>query len=270
MRKCISAILLSVLFHALLAVGLIAYLEYAPHPDVLATLDLSSVELSFAEEEAETAAVAALPQDEKKPSEEKPVEEKPVEEKPAEEKTETPVHREPEEAERHEPREDVRPQTEDVKEKDVRQETKDEVRTERETPREERPEPKETPRDEKPEPKETVREEKRETRDESKAVRPMPAPKQARLDAPPRPKRNIRPDYPKGARQRGEQGEVVLEIRVNAEGSVDDVKVAVSSGFAELDDAAVRAAKAAKFSPARSGRERVASTARLKLQFKLR
>ena len=90
------------------------------------------------------------------------------------------------------------------------------------------------------------------------------------MDAPPKPKRNIKPDYPKGARQRGEQGDVVLEIRVNAEGTVDDVKVATSSGFAELDEAAVRAAKGAKFSPARSGHDPVASTARLKLQFKLK
>ena len=96
------------------------------------------------------------------------------------------------------------------------------------------------------------------------------APRQARLDAPPRPKRNIKPDYPKGARQRGEQGDVLLEIRVNAEGAVDDVKVAASSGFAELDEAAVKAAKSAKFSPARSGREAVVSVAKLKLSFKLK
>ena len=96
------------------------------------------------------------------------------------------------------------------------------------------------------------------------------APRQARLDAPPKPKRNIKPDYPKEARQRGEQGDVVVEIRVNAEGTVDAVTVAASSGFPELDEAAVRAARAAKFSPARSGRDPVASTARLKLQFKLK
>ena len=90
------------------------------------------------------------------------------------------------------------------------------------------------------------------------------------MDAPPKPKRNIKPDYPKGARQRGEQGDVILEIRVNAEGTVDDVRVATSSGFTELDEAAIRAAKAAKFSPARSRHGPVASTARLKLQFKLK
>ena len=82
--------------------------------------------------------------------------------------------------------------------------------------------------------------------------------------------RAIKPEYPKGARQRGEQGDVVVEIRINAKGTVDDVAVAVSSGFPELDEAAVKAARAAKFSPARSGHDAVASTARLKLSFKLR
>ena len=202
----------SVLVHGLLAVGLVACLEYTPHPDVLATLDLSSVELSFAEEVRETAAVAPMPAAvaERRPPKPK------VDEPPPEAKIEKPL---PPDA--------------------------GEVRF---------PEPKEEPQ----------------TFSPSNPQFFQPAPRQARLDAPPKPKRNIKPDYPKGARQRGEQGDVILEIRVNAEGTVDGVKVAVSSGFAELDEAAVRAAKAAKFSPARSGRDPVASTARLKLQFKLK
>ena len=222
MRKCVSAILLSLLFHALLAVGLIAYLEYAPHPDVLATLDLSSVELSFAETVEETAAVAPMPeilQQKVRPS---------VAEKPPEVKPEKPMPPDAGEVRIPEPKEDARLKTQDAKD------------------------------------------ERRETQDAKAVSAPTVAPRQAKLDAPPRPKRNIRPDYPKGARQRGEQGDVILEIRVTAEGTVDAVKIATSSGFAELDEAAVRAAKAAKFSPARSGREPVASTARLKLQFKLK
>ena len=199
----------SILIHVLLAIALSAYLEYAPHPDVLATLNLSSVELSFAEQVEETQPVAAPPeilQQKVRPS----VAEKPPEVKP----------------EKSLPPDPSSPKF---------------------------PEPKEDPQTLKPQ-----------------IPSPQPAPRQARLDAPPKPKRNIRPDYPKGARQRGEQGDVILEIRVNAEGTVDDVKVATSSGFAELDEAAVKAAKAAKFSPARSGHDPVASTARLKLQFKLK
>ena len=204
----------SILIHVLLAIVLGIYLEYAPHPDVLATLDLSSVELSFAEKEEDAppvlgAGVPSPPQSEIKP---------PQDEKPPEVKPEKPLRREPGEIKFPEPKEDVRLKTEDA----------------------------------------------------MAASAPTAAPRQARLDAPPKPKRNIKPDYPKGARQRGEQGDVVLEIRVNAEGMVDEVKVATSSGFPELDEAAVRAARAAKFSPARSGRDAVASTARLKLQFKLK
>ena len=59
-RSATAALFISILLHGLIAAGLIAYLEYAPHPDVLATLDLSSVELSFAEEERETQPVAPL------------------------------------------------------------------------------------------------------------------------------------------------------------------------------------------------------------------
>ena len=199
----------SILIHVLLAIALNAYLEHAPHPDVLATLDLSSVELSFAETVEETQPVATaseILQQKVRPS----VAEKPPEVKP----------------EKSLPPDPSSPKF---------------------------PEPKEEPQTLKPQ-----------------ISSSQPAPRQARLDAPPHPKRNIRPDYPKGARQRGEQGDVILEIRVNAEGTVDDVRVATSSGFAELDEAAIRAAKAAKFSPARSGHDPVASTARLKLQFKLK
>ena len=223
--RTIVAVAVSLLGHALLALGLIAWFEYAPEPDVLATLDLSSVEISFAENEVETAAAVASP-----PAAMRPVPQPPIEETPPEAKPEKPLPPEAGEIKFPEPREDVRLKTEDVK----------------------------------------VKDERRETEAEKSASSPAEAPRQARIDAPPRPKRNIRPEYPKGARQRGEQGDVVLEIRVNAEGAVDSVKVVGSSGYHELDAAAVKAARNAKFAPARSGRESVASTARLTLQFKLK
>ena len=240
--RTIIAVGTSLLIHALLAFGLIAYLEYAPEPDVLATLDLSSVELSFAEEVEDTQPVAPRSSTAGKLRPPKPK----LDEKPPEAKLERPLPPEVGEVRFPEPRENARLKTKDVKEKDERRETED---VEKEVPS-----------------KDTRTVEQSEQSNSSPPV----APRQARIDAPPRPKRNIKPDYPKGARQRGEQGDVVLEIRVNAAGTVDDVKVAVSSGFAELDAAAVKAARVAKFSPARSGREPVASTARLKLQFKLK
>ena len=235
-RSIVLAISVSLLIHGLVAAALIAYFEYAPRPDVLATLDLSSVELSFAETVEETAAVAPMPA---VAAESRPPKPK-VDEPPPEAKLEKPLPPDAGEIKFPEPKEDMRLKTDGAK--DVRREAEDAK----------------------------AKDKRRETKDAKPVSAPTVAPRQARLDAPPKPKRNIRPDYPKGARQRGEQGDVVVEIRVNAEGTVDEVKVATSSGFPELDEAAVRAARAAKFSPARSGRDAVASTARLKLQFKLK
>ena len=93
---------------------------------------------------------------------------------------------------------------------------------------------------------------------------------QARVDAPPRPRRAIRPEYPKGARLRGEQGNVILEIEIGADGVCVAAKVAVSCGFAELDAAAVKAALAARFVPAKAGNSPVSAVARLTLSFRLK
>ena len=222
-----TAIIASVAAHGLVAVGIVAYMKYAPGPTAIATLDLSSVDLSFAEDEDETAAVSptmpAMPEVEPpKPREENP---------PEAERAEDPLPPDPEAAKLAEPE----PEHEKM-----------------ETP-ELKPEP-EKPKVEHP----------------PAEIAPAVAPKQAKIDAPPKPNKTIRPDYPKGARQRGEQGDVVLEIRVNAAGIVDRVDIVSPSGFPELDEAAVRAARAARFTPAKSGGSTVASTARLTLTFKLK
>ena len=212
-----AAIIASVAAHGLVAVGIVAYMKYAPGPTAIATLDLSSVDLSFAEDEDETAAVSptmpAMPEVEPpKPREEAP---------PEAERAEDPLPPDPTATKLAEPE-----------------------------PERERMETPEIPPPSPP--------------------APAVAPKQAKIDAPPKPHKAIKPDYPKGARQRGEQGDVVLEIRVNAAGLVDRVDVVSPSGFPELDEAAVRAARAARFTPAKSGGSAVASTARLTLTFKLK
>jgi len=212
-----TAIIASVVAHGLVAVGIVAYMKYAPGPTAIATLDLSSVDLSFAEDEDETAAVSptmpAMPEVEPpKPREEKP---------PEAERAEDPLPPDPTAPKLAEPE----PEREQM----------------------------ETPNIPPPAP-----------------PAPAVAPKQAKIDAPPKPHKTIKPDYPKGARQRGEQGEVILEIRVNAAGNVDRVDIVSSCGFPELDEAAVRAARTARFTPAKSGGSPVASTARLKLDFKLK
>ena len=201
--KFSTAIIASIAAHGLVAVGIVAYMKYAPGPTTIATLDLSSVDLSFAEDEDETAAVSptmpAMPEVEPpKPREEKP---------PEAERAEDPLPPDP-----------VAPKLAEPEPEREKMETP-ELKPESEKPKVERP------------PAEPV---------------PAVAPKQAKIDAPPKPRKTIRPDYPKGARQRGEQGDVVLEIRVNAAGIVDRVDIVSPSGFSELDEAAADAIKSAE------------------------
>jgi len=211
MGRAAFAIVASVGVHALLAAALAVFLAHAPEPEALASLDVSSVELSFAEKDDDVPALAPMP---------------------------------PSMPSAASPRPEVRP-----------------------------PEP---PRAEAlplpPDPGALgIRPPESEVSKMAEAAAvPQEAPRQAQIDAPPRPKKPIRPHYPDGARRRGEQGDVVLEILVEEDGSVGDVKVVEPSGFGELDDAAVRAVRAARFTPAKSGDAPVASTSRLTLKFRLR
>ncbi len=90
------------------------------------------------------------------------------------------------------------------------------------------------------------------------------------IDAHPSLARPIRPSYPIGARRRGEEGTVILDVNVDADGRAERVTLVSSSGFPELDRAAVRAAEQARFKPATRDRQPFASAARLTLIFRLR
>ena len=59
------------------------------------------------------------------------------------------------------------------------------------------------------------------------------------------------PDYPEHARRRGWQGTVLLEVSLNTRGEPISVRVKESSGFAILDEAAVKGVKQWRFEPAR-------------------
>lgn len=93
---------------------------------------------------------------------------------------------------------------------------------------------------------------------------------QARIEAPASLQKNISPKYPRGSRQRGEEGVVRLELTIDAFGVVTEVSVAVSSGYGELDEAAVNAVKKAVFNPASRGGKAVKSTVGLSFVFKLK
>ena len=235
-----AAIFLSLLAHGILAALLAVYVEYAPAPDTLAQLDLSSVELSFADMEDESAAVS--PSFASSPAEPTP--------EPPQPEPECPPEVEP-------PPKELPPEPEAMKIPDPEPEPR-QMETPPPPPKQEKPKAEEPPK-ERPHPAAAA-----------SAPTPAVAPRQGRVDAPPSPRKNIKPDYPKGARQRGEQGDVVLEIAVSASGRADDVRVASSSGYQELDDAAVKAVKAARFSPAKRNGRPVASTAKITLTFRLK
>lgn len=96
------------------------------------------------------------------------------------------------------------------------------------------------------------------------------SPLSARVEAPPRPEKTIQPVYPRRARRRGEEGDVVLSVSVAADGRVSHISVVKSSGFNELDEAGVKAVKAARFTPARLDETPIESVVPLTISFRLR
>lgn len=61
--------------------------------------------------------------------------------------------------------------------------------------------------------------------------------------------RNCRADYPKASLMNEEQGNVSMAFLVGTDGTVVDAKVERSSGYKNLDKAALKAISACKFKP---------------------
>lgn len=61
--------------------------------------------------------------------------------------------------------------------------------------------------------------------------------------------KNCKADYPKASLMNEEQGTVSMSFLVNADGSVADSKIEKSSGFKNLDKAAIKSLSACKFKP---------------------
>lgn len=68
---------------------------------------------------------------------------------------------------------------------------------------------------------------------------------------------NPAPSYPSMSRRLGEQGRVVLEVYILANGTVGEVKLKQSSGFKRLDDAAIQAVKKWHYQAARRGQQAI-------------
>jgi protein TonB len=90
---------------------------------------------------------------------------------------------------------------------------------------------------------------------------------------PPRPvagmETNRAPIYPAIARQRGEQGRVVLRVNVAADGTPVEVAVMDTSGHPTLDFAALSAVRQWHFVPATQAGQSVAAVADVPVQFRL-
>ena len=106
------------------------------------------------------------------------------------------------------------------------------------------------------------------------AVAPVPAPAAAAAPLlPAHPVAGMESDrppvYPEVARRRGQQGRVVLEVSVSAEGMPVSVRVAQSSGYPSLDTAAQTAVERWRFVPATRGGAPVSAVAEVPVRFRL-
>jgi periplasmic protein TonB len=75
--------------------------------------------------------------------------------------------------------------------------------------------------------------------------------------------------YPKRARQRGYEGTVLLEVMVNRNGKVADLRILASSGYSILDSSAVNSVKTWSFIPAKKGDDTVDMWVKVPVRFKL-
>lgn len=75
-----------------------------------------------------------------------------------------------------------------------------------------------------------------------------------------------KPKYPESARRRGIEGSAKVKLEVDGRGNVTDVKIAQSSGNADLDEAAVRAARRWKLKNPKGGTQGVVAKVDFELE----
>lgn len=81
---------------------------------------------------------------------------------------------------------------------------------------------------------------------------------------------NPEPPYPYESRRRGEEGRVILKVRVAADGTAASVEVDKSSGYRRLDMTARRTVSRWRFIPAKQNNAAVEAWAKVTIIFKLR
>lgn len=65
---------------------------------------------------------------------------------------------------------------------------------------------------------------------------------------------NPAPIYPRTSLRRREEGRVILEVLILQDGTVGDIRIKHSSGYTRLDQAALKAVRRWRYSPARQGK----------------
>jgi len=103
-----------------------------------------------------------------------------------------------------------------------------------------------------------------------KETAPTISPLQMIREAKPLYRSNPSPKYPRIARIRGYQGNILLDVLVNKNGKVNDLKIYKSSGYPILDRAAVSSVKHWLFEPGMIGENRVNMWVRVPIRFELR
>ncbi len=101
------------------------------------------------------------------------------------------------------------------------------------------------------------------------AVANQPALTSALEEAQPEYSKNPPISYPNRARRKGYEGTVLLEVLVNRNGTVDDLRILASSGYAILDSSAVKSVKTWSFKPAKKGKNTVDMWVQVPVRFKL-
>lgn len=80
---------------------------------------------------------------------------------------------------------------------------------------------------------------------------------------------NPKPVYPSASRRLGEEGKVVLRVRVSAAGTAAAIEIRQSSGYDRLDDSARAAVEHWRFVPAKRGGEPIESWVLVPIVFSL-
>jgi len=77
------------------------------------------------------------------------------------------------------------------------------------------------------------------------------------------------PNYPIASLNAREEGEVRLQVALDALGSVEDVRIIDSSGSNRLDRAAIESVRSWRFRPARHAGEAIAGMTNVSVNFRL-